>query len=132
MWWNFVCMCNLFLVGISFIISLPLSSTYTWRASWEYKSNIRQLKNNSLSGEFDHFPDAIPKDAREVKWRVCDGFLQADSYCYLYFETANADTISGYLCEYEDNATIYEYDQENNTWPIHVPGMTLINKGDEK
>lgn len=93
---------------------------WEYRASWEYKEEIAWYKNRAERSEQEYgesegksekykiFPDAIPRDAKCVKWRSFPGFWQSREYIYLSMKMPTGyiqDTIK----HYAPNAEILYY-----------------------
>ena len=66
------------LLALLYWNSLPITST------WEYASTIANLK--AQSGNFSHFPDKIPQEARDARF-FCDvGGFHGDYTVEVFFE----------------------------------------------
>ena len=81
---------------------------YPYHATYEYKHDILKLKFES-SQKYQHFPGAIPKIARNVKWKCVPSLLQGSGYEGLLFY-AEKEYIEEIYNKYASATTLYKYD----------------------
>lgn len=92
---------------------------FPFRASYEYKNDIQELKAENPPG-YAHFPNRIPEGATNVEWICGPGFMQGSSYERLAF-SADEPYISSVVKKYKAHYPSYQYSEEDLGW---------INKAD--
>ncbi len=99
-----------------------LNILYPYHASYEYRNDIANYKTGSIREYYAEFPDAIPDEAKGIKWICCPGFMQGSGYDVLFFR---AD--SSYLKKiYEEYATLTNvYTYSNYGWENKKAGRTV-------
>lgn len=129
----------LILVIISGILYLP-NATWPYRANWEYQEEIAWYKNKAKHIEqefgedygkkYEIFPDAIPKEAKCVKWYSFPGFWQSWSCIYLSMKMP-MESIQDTIRCYASKAEILYYTEDEDGDPQGWWNGEILSYADE-
>ena len=115
-----------FCLCVVMCISFPVSLMFPQRMIWEYTMDIKKMQESDLQ-MYQAFPNTVPKEAENVQWIVCPGFLQGASFEVLTFKT-NWTYLEQIVAQYGDNAKQAVYAEESGTWSVDFTDYGLLTE----